>query len=399
MEPEARLTAFRNRRETAIAVGLALALALLVVSPTAVGDVTGHVSFHVGAVPQSTSDEIGSLEFDLQSDVTTTLTVSGLSASVHTHYGLAGIEDAIFSLNATLGAFNVLSKFAFARFPAATLAPADLRFVSKQFGVELTLGGFTIGNTLWIEDTGWPQSPALGVGDLIRIRGQTLSGITVTSKTGLCLDPALNKIKKHVLGNVTVSPSCVTKPLPNLLVTFQRLEVEGIPWAPGVTSSLAVECFPIASCDVSKRVSVHKGLMPFSLRTDWNGLFQLEDITLTFTPGPAELALRFLPDGTLSWAIFRVYGTLNPDHNPASFSTRAYVVPGKGVETVTSDIQVTRDNLELTMTTVFADGPPPSFDAVDFDVTASVGALELRAASRFTTQGLDQADISTTVRF
>jgi len=399
MEPTARLTAPRNRREPAIAVALLLALALLVVSPTSVADVTGHISFHVGAVPQTTSDEIGSLEFDLQSDATTTLTVSGLSASVHTHYGLAGIEDVIFSLNATLGAFNVLSKFAFARFPAVTLTPANLRFVSKQFGVEMSLGGFTVGNTLWIEDTGWPQSPALGIGDLIRIRGQTLSGITITSKTGLCLDPALNKIKKHVLGNVTVSPACVTKPLPDLLVTFQRLNVEGIPWVPGVTSSVFVECFPIASCDVSKRVSVKKGLMPFSVRTDWTGFFQLEDATLTFTPGPAELTLRILPDGTLNWAIFRVYGTLNPDQNPASFSTRAYVVPGKGLETVTSDIQVIRNNLELTMTTVFADGPPPSFNAVDFDVTASVGALELRAASRFTTQGLDQADISTTVRF
>lgn len=396
---KALLMKYQNQPKQAIAAGAVLLMAFFVMSPTAVGDVTGHASFHVGAIPQTTSNEIGSLHFDLQSDVTTTLTVSGLAASLHTHFGLAGIEDAILSFNATLGAFDILSQFVFARFPAATYTPADLRFVNKQFGVEMALGGFTIGNTLWIEDTGWPQSPAIAIGDLIRIQGQTLSGITITSKTGICLDPAHNKIKKHVLGDVAVSPDCATQPLPNLLLGFERFSVEGIPWAPGVTSSVFVECLEVTSCQFSKELSVNSWFIPFSVRSDWNGLFQLEDITLKFTPGLAELTMQLQPDGTLSWAIFRLYGTLNPDQNPASFSTRAFVVPGKGLETVTSDFQIIRDNLELNMTTVFSNGPPIGFSAVVFDVTASVGSLEVRARSTFTPSGLDQGDVWTTLRF
>jgi len=392
-------TPLTTRRGQAFLAGWMLAVAVVAVCPTALGDVTGHVSFHVGAIPQTTTNEIGSLHFDLQSDVTTTLTVSGLAASLHTHFGLAGIEDAILSFNATLGAFDILSQFVFARFPAATFAPVDLRFVNKQFGVEASLGGFTIGNTLWIEDTGWPQSPAIAVGDLIRIQGQTLSGVTITSKTGICLDPAHNKIKKHVLGDVTVSPDCAAQPLPTPLFGFERFRVEGIPWAPGITSSVFVECLAITSCELSKAVRVNSGFIPFSVRSDWNGLFQLEDVTLQFTPGLAELTMQLQPDGTLDWTIFRVYGTLNPDQNPASFSTRAFLVPGKGLETVTSDFQIIRDNLEMNMTTVFSHGPPIGFDAVVFDVTAQVSALEVRARSTFTPSGLDQADVWTTVRF
>ena len=388
-----------DRRRQAITIAFVLTMALIAVSPMALGDVTGHASFHVGVFPQTTSNEIGSVHFDLQSDVTTTLTISGLAASLHTHFGLAGVEDAILSFNATLGAFDILSQFVFARFPAATYTPADLRFVNKQFGVEASLGGFSIGNTLWIEDTGWPQSPAIAIGDLVKIQGQTLSGITITSKTGICLDPAHNKIKKHVLGDVTVSSDCATQPLPNLLFSFERFSVEGIPWAPGVTSSVFVECLEITSCEFSKELSVSSWFMPFSVRSDWNGLFQLDDVTLTFTPGLAELTMQLQPDGTLDWTLFRVYGTLNPDQNPASFSARAFVVPGKGLETITSDIQVIRDNLELNMTTVFADGPPVGFNAVVFDVTASVGALDIRARSTFTPSGLDQGDVWTTVRF
>ena len=388
-----------GRVQQAIATGFMLTLAFIVVSPAAFGDVTGHVSFHIGALPQTTTNEISSLHFDLQSDVTTTLTVSGLAASLHTHFGLAGIEDAILSFNATLGAFDILSEFVFARFPAATYTPADLRFVNKQFGVELALGGFTLGNTLWIEDTGWPQSSALAVGDLIKIQGQTTSGVTITSKTGICLDPAHNKIKKHVLGDVTVSPDCATQPLPNLLFSFERFSVEGIPWAPGITSDVFVECFDVTSCDFNKRVSVGSGFIPFSVETDWNGLFQLEDITLTFSPGLAELTMQLQPDGTLDWTIFRLYGTLNPDQNPASFSTRAFLVPGKGLETVTTDFQIIRDNLEMNLTTVFSDGPPIGFTAVVFDAIARIGAVEVHARSTFTPEGLDRGDVWTTVRF
>ncbi len=388
-----------TRRWQAAVAGGVLAIVLVAVTPAAFGDVTGHVAFHVGAVPQTTTNEIGSLHFDLQSDVTTTLTISGLSASLHTHFGLAGIEDAMLSFNATLGAFDILSQFAFARFPAATFAPADLRFVNKQFGVEASLGGFTMGNTLWIEDTGWPQSPAIGIGDLITLQGQTPSGVTITSKTGICLDPAHNKIKKHLLGDVTVSPDCAAQPLPNPLLGFERFRVEGIPWAPGITSSVFVECLAVTSCEFSKALSVNRGFIPFSVRSDWNGLFQLEDVTLQFAPGLAELTMRLQPDGTLGWTIFRVYGTLNPDQNPASFSTRAFLVPGQGLKSVTSDVQIIRNNLEMNMTTVFSQGPPIGFDAVVFDVTASVSALEVRARSTFTPSGLEQADVWTTVRF
>lgn len=388
-----------SRTTQIVAVALFVGLVVAGLSATALADVTGHASFHVGALPQTTTSEISSLDFDVQSDVTTTLTVSGLAASLHTHFGLAGIEDAILSINATLGAFNILSQFVFARFPAATYVPADLRFVNKQFGVEMSLGGFSIGNTLWIEDTGWPQSPAIAVGDLITIRGQTISGITITSKTGICLDPAHNKIKKHVLGDVTVSPDCVMEPFPNLLFSFERFSVEGIPWAPGITSEVFVECLGVFSCDFSKTVTVRGGFIPFSVRSNWHGLFNLENVVLTFSPGLAELTMHLQPDGTLGPTIFRIYGTLNPDQNPASFSTRAFLIPGKGLETVTSDIQVVRGNLELNMTTVFSNGPPVGFNAVVFDVTANVGALEVRARSTFTPKGLDQGDVWTTVRF
>ena len=388
-----------RRRIRTFGIPLMAVLALVALSAPAFGDVTGHASFHVGAIPQTTSSEIGAVNFDVQSDVTTTLTVSGLAASLHTHFGLAGIEDAMLSFNATLGAFDILSRFVFARFPAATFTPADLRFVNKQFGVEMSLGGFSLGNTLWIEDTGWPQSPAIAIGDLVTLQGQTISGVTITSKTGICLDPAHNKIKKHVLGDVAVSPDCVAQPFPDLLFSFERFSVEGIPWAPGITSGAFVECRAVLSCDFSKTLAVRSGVLPFSVRANWHDLFLLDDVILTVSPGLAELKMRILPDGTIGWTVFRVYGTLNPDQNPASFSTRAFLVPGKGLETVTSDVQVVRGNLEMNMTTVFSNGPPVGFSAVVFDVTAGVGALEVRARSTFTPQGLDQGDVWTTVRF
>ena len=176
-------------------------------------DVTGTFGPHISLRPQSTISEIELVDFDIQNDLTLTAVISGLRTTLHTHFGIAGVEDVILDFSSTLGALDLSGQLVFARFPAGSFVPrSNLRFLQKSIWTNISLGGVSFSNHAIFEDTDWPQTPAFAFGDVIKILGTTPSGIEISGQTGICLDPIPNKIKKHRIGDYTVNPHCATTP-------------------------------------------------------------------------------------------------------------------------------------------------------------------------------------------
>jgi len=289
-----------------------LAPALLLVaglSTPAQADVTGTIGAHIAVEPIDDvfPTETDFLRFDLQSNLTVNVSISGLTTTFHTHFGIAGLEDVIVTSSATLGALNLRNQLVFGRFDFGRTQPFGqssfqdkARFVRNETEVSISLGGVSFSNLAIVEDTlaFKSQSSAVAFGDVITLSGQTPSGISVTAQTGICAEPVASKIKKHNLGEFSVNIFCAAPNFaravekPELMFDFERLTFSGIPLASGITANAQIECVKTTACTVDQTINFSGvGPIPFKANFSFTDLFNLSfgGAVLTFSSGPATL--------------------------------------------------------------------------------------------------------------
>jgi hypothetical protein len=204
---------------------------------------------------------------DVETDLNVNWTVSGLTLGFDVVAGFTGLEHILTSLKATLGALNITDNFFFAT-PFGTdeicfINPINrdtvcelsfteishnLLFVKKRVDASISLAGITIDNLAEFGDVTFPQDQTFGpsglpcaelftdgrcpflplevnfpngytaadqhfaFGDALTISGQTVSGITVTNITGICMDPQLFEGFKKISFAGRINPECAALP-------------------------------------------------------------------------------------------------------------------------------------------------------------------------------------------
>jgi len=388
---------------------LSVALSLLValfISYTAKGDVTGYFETHISLTPQTTGSELSLIEFDFENDLTVTVSVSGLSSTLHSHLGIAGVEDLQLTLAATLGDLDISSNLVLGRFASGSTAPYydELRFLKKIVVVDVSLAGVTFTNLATFEDTAAfvSQTPAFAFGDVVTISGQTQSGITITAQTGFCMEQEYNIIKKHTLSPFSVNPDCATTPKPDVLFDFENLAISGVPLALGVLGEVEVECIQVIACTLTQTISLSGGLIPFSASVTFSDLFSLTlgSVTVTLIQGPGTITVVFAPSGTISSISIILALTLNPDTNPATLRVSASGTPGAGITSAVVSLSITRAELTFTAFATFSgSGGSLEFSRLTVRAQAQAGLVTLELATAFEIDGLDDASLTMRVNF
>ena len=394
-----------SSRSNILGVAIAVVSALLMFGSVAQADVTGNFETHLVLIPQTTASEIALIDFDVQNALNVTFVISGLSTTLHTHFGIAGVEDVIVTTDATLGALDISAQLVFGRFAFGSTVPFydSLHFIKKRVTASLQLGGVSFTNVATFEDTNAfvSQTPAYAFGDIISISGQTPSGVGIAASTGICMNGTFNLIKKHFLAANSVNPDCATEPKPDLLFDFETILITGVPLATGVTSDAVISCVTITACSLSTDITVSGGAIPFTFGLLWDNIleFNFAGASITLTSGAGTLTLDLGPDGSLDEVSVSVLAVLNPDTNPATLSISADAVPGVGLTDATVALTIARAGLNLGVVATFSGGPPAELDGVVFSLEVPGSLLSIEATSVFGVGGLVMGEVYLTVVF
>jgi hypothetical protein len=420
-------------------IALVAILALGFFTLTTKADVTGSFGIHFLLVPEFTDSELSPLFIDFETELNLTYVVSGLSTTLHTHFGIAGVEDVILTSSATLGALDLTTQLVFARFscgqpnganigngcfpttftdPSTTPFYPTLHFIKKRVTASVSLGGVTFSNLAVFEDVNafgqnaglkvqsgvlGVQSTAYAFGDQIAVSGQTPSGVGLYFETDFCLQGTLNVIKKHILAFNSVNPDCVAVPKPDILFDEELIIISGVPIAPGVTASGVVDCVKVSACSLSTNFTFNTPSVPipFTATFTFTDLTQLSfsGAKLVFNAGAGTLTVTISPTGSIAATSIRINATLNPDTNPAQFIISATIKPGTGLTTATVTLAVTRLGFTMSATASFTGGPPAKFSKITFAVNVPGGLVSFNAKAVFTVSGLVLADIFVSVSF
>jgi len=374
-------------------------------SYTTKADVTGYFETHISFEPQTTSSEISKLDFDFQNDLTVTVAISGLYTTLHSHFGIAGVEDIIVTFAATLGALEVTDEFVFARFAYGSITPFydELHFLKKRVNTSICLGGVCFENLAMIEDTNAfvSQTSAYAFGDIMSVSGSTPSGITITGKTGLCATEGYNLWKKHVRVGV-VNPECAGAVKPDIMFDFESLTISGVPLAAGVTADWDITCETVMACTLVNTIAFSGGPIPFTTSFTFSDLLSLDfdGATVTLSQGAGTLTVGITPAGEIGVVSISLSLTLNPDTNPASLDVDATIEPGLGLTEATVGLSISRAGLDLGVLAYFdGGGPPATFQFVEFTLGTSAGPINISTDWIFTTTGFTGGDVYLTVSF
>jgi len=379
---------------------------------TVLADVTGTFSSYVSIRPQTTLSEFALIDFDVENDLNVTYSMSGLRTTLHTHFGIAGVEDVIFSINATLGPFELTSELVFARFPFGWLFPFynQLHFVKKTAIAELTLGGLTLRNLATFEDTNAFVSltPAHAFGDVLELEAKTYHGLTFIARTGICMEAAPFSIKKHFgISPFSVNPDCATTPKPTLLFNFQELQITNLHVIYGLTGDLLIRCVDLFNCSMIKTLSLSKGLIPISFSVFSNNLLALGfgGAILSLQSPFSTLTLNIDSAWQLTSANLLIDFVLHPNNNPSRVSLDMDFAPGIGLadtdgdgEAATLILGVERMGLHFQAKGVLA-GIAGVHQTATFSLTAPAGLFEFGTSATFSTTGLDIARLVITITF
>lgn len=406
------------------------ALAVAAVIPVH-ADVTGSLATHVAIEPIDVSMETSTLRFDLSTTLEVTASFSGLRTKLHTHWGLAGVEDVILKAEATLGAVTLASESVWGRFSAACQENAGidetcealkndptptadrLLFLKERITTRVSLGGFQLHNLTMIEDVAFPQVASsqthsasmqrFGVGSLVTVEGETLSGVSIRARTGICVSRSPNTVKHHSFP-FEVNPDCVDEGAakPDLGFDFEAFRVEDIPIAPSLTSSAEVVCIRSQACTVDTRLALTNQFpVAFRVPIKVADAFRLsfDDALVSFSQGPATLAFTITPVGTLGMAEFAFSAKLGSPPSPANLSGHVTAIPGIGLADAGLQLTVQRNDLELQITAEFSDGLPATFSKLMVDLGTSVSSLELSSHLSLGLAGMERSGISLALNF
>lgn len=389
---------------------LVFSLLLFAIGITGYADVTGTFGTHISLRPQTTVSEVGLIDFDVQNSLDLTFAVSGLAISLHSHFGIAGVEDVILTFRATLGAFDFSLKTISGRFAYGFANPFydELHFVKQLVTASINLGGVVFTNNTQFEDTNAFTNPtsAYAMGNVFGLVGQTISGITIRAETGICMQQVPNSIKKHfALSPWTVNPDCATTPKPDLLFDFETVTINGVPIAPGVFVGSTISCISTNPCAITSLFDLLGSPIPLSVRLTFSDVLDLTFAGASFilSSGSATLIIEIGSDGSLGAAHVSVETALNPDTNPATFSIVASVTPGVGLTEAVVDITIQQLGMTFGTRAVWTGGPPAIFTGITFSllVPAELSALSmgLQTSATFDATGLILSEILLTIDF
>lgn len=378
---------------------------LLGFAVSAKADVSGFFETRVLMTPQTSVSEIALIDFDVENDLTLTLLTSGISFTFHTHFGIAGLEDAIVTTNAAIGFLNISSRLVFARFAAFQITPFynSLRFILKKVDASLNIGGVTLTNRALFEDTNAfiSQTPAFAFGDTVQIQGSTPSGIGVSAIVGICAGSQASSIKKHIaVSSFSVNPDCATEPKPDLLFDFERITITNIPIIPDVTGSARINCVLISECGLVVALSFGGGPIPFTAGLTFSDLFDLSfnGASIRFLGGDSEILFRISPQGTLSSVSVVIESDFSPD--PLAMRISASFVPGIGLTSAEVGLSVGPiEGVQLGLLGLFSGGPPAELTTVIATVLVQRAPISLEAEAEFTPDELKSADLVFTIDF
>gem|GEM_PF-5717949 len=428
----------------ALAVVLLSALSLTVVQ----AEVTGSFDIDVGLIPTGTQIEATPFFVDLQSTLQLNVTLSGLTWGLNAGFGPTGIEFAILRLSTSLGALAVRDTAVFATpffntsatdpvtpdeiHPTSTSGSKDNNgpsFAKNRVALRLNVAGLALSNLLIFEDVDFPnplkyinptynpdgvdatvdtggrglanQTPSLGLGDVMSVEGQTLSGVTIRSSTGLCVRPEHNVIGKR-LWPKSVDPDCGTSS--PLLLGFERVRVEGVSlggatlngeffWSPSLASVKSALSFSLLSgTDVVLTLSS-------------NDLTHLNLDVVRVDATSSALSFSALDlNGDLNFDLIQatLAMTLNPKRSPASLKLRGFMMAGTGLVFGKVVLSVKKDLFTYALTTVFdtaAGGTSASWNHTHFDLSAKVGTFNVELKSVVSASGLRRASVKLGVAF
>jgi len=395
-------------------------------------------------------------KFDLQTDLNINITVSGLTMGIHSHAGTTGFEDIILTFATTLGALDITDTFVFAQpfaqdvlvdgqwIDVCIVEPGDdptsvlddecqTLFVKKRVEASISLGGVTFSNLAMFEDVTFPnycldfyagyvdasfydivgcipawkgvdvpyyygaQSQTFGFGDVVTIEGQTPSGITVRGETGICAEQLVNATKKH-RWDLRVNADCVGSTdvvKPPMLFSYEKLYIEGVPLAAGLSLDMAVLCGSLEGssevglffqCNFSSYWTI-VGTPIFNSITVASNFEQIlgpatfTDVTVIAAGGPLFLLIDFSPlDWTVTFLFAQANFTINPDTNPASLRIRAIGVPA--LVFMDWRLSITRAGLSFFADLDWDIDPATQtfdFDDLTFGLTAEAGIVTIES--------------------
>lgn len=233
-----------------VAVAFIAFLLALGVSVSVQADVTGSFNLDIMLSPEGTQTEAVTFLFDIMSNLQFNSVFSGITAGADIGFGVTGFEFGVIQASASLGALTLRDQnifaipfacTAFLEFmgngpddqingvcPGRLLVPigdvdgddmADpnaVAFVQKRTEAEINIAGLEISTLMLFEDVDFPdirsgddhehdhfngdvvyyvygvngmfddQTPTFGIGGVLTISGQTVSGVNVESETAIC---------------------------------------------------------------------------------------------------------------------------------------------------------------------------------------------------------------------
>ncbi len=240
------------------------------------------------------------------------------------------------------------------------------------------------------------QSQSFRFGDAVTLEGQTVSGITVRTLTGINMDPQIFESFKKIDFEGVVCTN------PNLAFAVEKIQVEGIPVGPLVWSEFLE--FRFLPADAVGCIGPTVNPTPLSALSDFtfstpigaveallattNILQQLLGfVTITLSSGDVTIIQEL--DNTLQPAstTITLTETLNPDRNVTSLTVTAIICQfdtdplencaGKGLNLISGTLSVQRDQLTFSTTVDLSGVDPVSLNLLQFSISNTSGPINL----------------------
>ena len=355
------------RRKFSIPIIIFLCMiSISIFSPIAEADVTGTFSLMIDMIPQTNVVEITPFLFDIRGRLSTFATISGMTAGLDTIFGIAGIEHAITTFNASIGALEFNSTTVFA-VPFGSIGIGSftfinpvgpLLFVTQRTQMRMNIAGITITNLSIYEDTefrhpfstlplgpmGNPilptytaQSQAFGFGDILTVQGQTPSGITLSFATGFNADSSMGFSTKQAGFS-----GGVMEPGASLNFLSETVTISNIQTA-FFTHSLTAQFrynSPLRFFFSTRATVNNLGLVSFFFSSPASAAFPVQLTSASFTSQefPFTLVLSF--DSTLSLTSISANSTIILD-TFASVNFGLVISPGVGAQSFSTSLSLT----------------------------------------------------------
>jgi len=360
------LVAFRGLKVGAFITAIFLLISVWMISVPAQADVTGTFALMFDMIPQTNVVEITPYLFDIRGRLTTNVTVSGLTASLDTIFGISGVEHAITMVNTTLGALTFNSTTVFA-VPFGTIGIGSftfinpvgpLLFVTQRTRMEMNIAGITIRNLAIYEDLefrhpfstlplgpmGEPQLPSytaqsqvFGFGDIISLSGQTPSGISLGFSAGFNADPSMSVSTKQAGFSGGVMEPGASLNFLSESITISNLQTAF--FTHSITALFRYDS-PVRFFFTTQATLSNLGLLTFSFASPSGAAFPIQLTSASFTSQAFPFTLVASFDSTLSLTSLSANSTIILD-TFASLNLSFVVTPGTGLQTFGASLSLT----------------------------------------------------------